>query len=232
MRIRSDGEETRGRILAAACEVFGELGYHKATFAEMGRRGDFNPALISFHFRSKDDLYRAVWETLQERVRDRWPADGGLPPDAPAEKQLKAHVRSSLNRLCDPDLIALHHIDMQERVNATGLVELEVRNDIRKRRAHMRSILKDLLGETATDGDVDLCEMSIINQLFVLRRPGGGRGKTDKNKGHAGCHHHGKHDDHLPRFTHADVDRLTDHITRFSLGGIAAVRKAVTERGN
>ena len=31
MRIRSDGEHTRARILEAACAVFGEKGYHKAT---------------------------------------------------------------------------------------------------------------------------------------------------------------------------------------------------------
>ncbi len=224
MRIRSDGEQTRHTILAAACEVFGELGYHKATFARMGRRGDFNPALISFHFRSKEDLYQAVWETLQEQVRDRWPADGGLPADAPPEAHLEAHIRSTLNRLSDPDLGALHRIDMQERIAPTGLVENEDREQIQKRREHMRGVIQSLLGENATENDIDLCEMSIINQLFVLRRPGGPRHHHDRGgRGHQPP----KGPEHLPNFTSADVERLTDHITRFSLGGIAAVREAI-----
>ena len=31
-------------------------------------------------------------------------------------------------------------------------------------------------------------------------------------------------------FTMADIDRLTDHITRFSLGGIEAIRKGIAKR--
>ena len=232
MRTRSDGEETRGKILQTACEVFGELGYHKATFAEMGRRGAFSPTLISFHFRSKDELYQKVWGTLQERVRQRWPADGGLPEDAPAADRLKAHIRSTLNRLCDPDLVSLHHIDMQERVNATGLVERDAGNDIRQRREHMRSVLRELLGKAASEEVVDLCEMSVLHQLFVMRRPWGRDGRQrHRRQAHHGPHGQGEHHDHLPRFSPDDVDRLTAHITRFSLGGIAAVRQAVDNPG-
>lgn len=217
MRIRADGEETRGRILAAACEVFGERGYHKATFAEIGRRGRLNPALISFHFRSKEDLYRTVWQTLHERVSARWPADGGLPAEAPAEAHLRAHVRSTLNRFCDPDLEALGRIDMQERVNETGLLGDLARAHIRERRAHMRAVVRELLGPGATESDLDLCEMSITNQLFVLRPPGppppgGTTGKPP------------------PRFTRDDIDRLVEHIARFSLAGLQAVRRHLAAR--
>ena len=217
MRIRSDGEQTRAKILEAACAVFGEKGYHKATFAEMGRRGDFGPALISFHFRSKDDLYRTVWSTLLTRVHERWPVHGGLPDDVPAEARLRAHVHASLHRSCDPGLASFHRIHMQERASATGLLDEEVRNHHREHQQHMRRLLRELLGDGATEADVDLCEMSIINQFSVLRHPGRKRG-------------HGEAHGHQPRFTPADVDRLTDHITRFSLGGVVAVCRAIAER--
>ena len=213
MRIRSDGENTRANILVAACAVFGEKGYHKATFTEIGRRGNFGPALISFHFRSKDELYQLVWSIFQKRVNERWSVHGGLPADAPPEERLRAHVQASLNRSCDPDFASLHHIHMQERVNPTGLLDQEVLNYRQENQKHMRTLLQDLLGAEASDVDIDLCEMSIVNQFTVLRPPGEGRE-------HA----------HHPRFTKADVQRLTDHITSFCLGGIAAVRRDIAKR--
>ena len=213
MRIRADGEQTRARILEAACAAFGEKGYHKATFTEIGRRGDFSPALISFHFRSKDELYQLVWSTFQRRVHERWPVHGGLPENAPAEERLRAHVQASLNRSYDPDLASLHRIYMQERVNPTGLLDDEVREHRRENQEHMRTLLRDLLGDDATKVDIDLCEMSVVNQFTVLRPPRPG-------------HRH----EHMPRFTKKDVNRLADHITDFCLGGIAAVRRAIAAR--
>lgn len=213
MRIRSDGEHTRAKILEAACATFGEKGYHKATFAEIGRRGKFAPALISFHFRSKDELYQLVWSTLLTRVHQRWPVDGGLPSDTPAEDRLRVHIQASLSRSCDPDLASLHRIHMQERVSPTGLLDEEVRDHRRENQKHMRTLLRDLLGADATEVDIDLCEMSVVNQFTALRPPRPG-------------HDH----KHCPRFTRKDVTRLTDHITNFCLGGIAAVRQAIVER--
>ena len=213
MRIRSDGEQTRAKILEAACAAFGEKGYHKATFAEIGRRGKFGPALISFHYRSKDELYQMAWSTLLTRVHERWPVDGGLSGDAPAEERLRAHVKASLNRSCDPDLASLHRIHMQERVNPTGLLDEEVRDHRRENQKHMRTLLRDLLGDDATDVDIDLCEMSIVNQFTVLRPP-----------------RRGPEHQHLPQFTKKDVDRLADHITNFCLGGVVAIRRVIAER--
>ena len=213
MRIRSDGEETRAKILDAACAAFGEKGFHKATFAEIARRGEFAPALISFHFRSKDDLYQLVWSTFRKRVHARWAVDGGLPADAPAEDRLRVHIQASLNRGCDPEFAGLHHIHMQERMNPTGLLDDEVRDDRVENQKHMRTLLRDLLGEDATEVDIDLCEMSIINQFTILRPP-----RPD--------HEH----EHMPHFTKQDVNLLADHITDFCLGGIAAIRRTIAAR--
>lgn len=221
MRIRSDGEQTRAKILEAACAAFGEKGYHKATLAEIGRRGEFTPALTSFHFRSKDELYQMVWSTLLTRVHERWPVDGGLPADAPAEDRLRAHIQASLNRSCDPDLASLHRIHMQERVSPTGLLDEEVQDHHEENRQHMHGLLQDLLGEDATETDIALCEMSVTNQFAALRPPRGGHGHE-----HGHRHERGPR----PRFTKDDVERLTDHITRFCLGGVAAVRRDIAER--
>ena len=218
MRIRSDGEQTRGRILEAACAVFGEKGYHKATFAEMGRRGDFAPALISFHFRSKDDLYRAVWLSLEEQIMARCPVDGGLGDDAPPEERLRSHVRAALKRSCDAKLASFHQIHMQERVNPTGLLDEELHKLHQANQCHMRTLVGDLLGSGATSVDIDLCEMSIVNQFSILRPPGSGQTEP-------------RLPPNIRRFSSTDVKRLTEHIICFCLGGLRNVRQMIAERG-
>ena len=220
MRIRSDGEQKREKIIEAACAVFGEKGYHKATFAEMGKRGNFNPSLISFHFRSKDDLYRTVWHKLAEDVQSCWPIDGGLAADAPANERLRAHVHASLGRHSDRQMINFAHIHMQERVNPTGLLDKELRKQGKLHRDHMRRVIADLLGENATEADIHLCEMSVVNQFAVLRPP----------KPHDALQREKEKRPKPYEFTMADIDRLTDHITRFSLGGIETIRQEMDNR--
>jgi AcrR family transcriptional regulator len=218
MLIRSDGEQRRAEILETACAVFGEKGYHKATFAEMGKRGNFNPALISFHFRSKDDLYCEVWHKLAEEVQACWPIDGGLGTDAPAEARLRAHIQASLGRHSDNRMRNFVLIHTQERVNATGLLEDELRKQDTINREHAHDMIADFLGDEADETDIHLCEMSVMNQLSILRPPKpNGPQPTDEKRRPA-------------PFTTADIERLTDHITRFSLGGLEAIRQDIAKR--
>jgi AcrR family transcriptional regulator len=51
----------RKQIVAAAIETIAELGYARASFAQIGRRaGLSSPGLISYHFANKDDLIGEV----------------------------------------------------------------------------------------------------------------------------------------------------------------------------
>jgi AcrR family transcriptional regulator len=54
--------QTRGRILHAAREVFGEVGYDAATFQEIAARADLTRPAINHYFASKLALYRHVVE--------------------------------------------------------------------------------------------------------------------------------------------------------------------------
>lgn len=218
MRLRSDGEETRKKILDAACIVFGKKDYSKATFTEIAEQAKVKASLISFHFRSKDDLYLMVWEKLKKELDARWPIDGGLEKDAMPENRLRAHIRASLNRHCDEKLAGFIQIYTRERVNPTGLVDAEIEKMHKANAKHMRTLIRDLLGEGADNVDIDLCEMSVTNQFSILRPP-----HPKKKKRH---NKHPKPD----RFSAADVDRLTDHITTFCLGGINCVRQFSTKR--
>ncbi len=61
--------DTRGRIVAAAAEAFSELGFKAASTREIAKRADTNQGLITYHFRSKDELWRAAADQIFEQLR-------------------------------------------------------------------------------------------------------------------------------------------------------------------
>jgi len=50
----------RDQIVQAAIETIAEVGYAKASFARIAERAEISPGLISYHFRSKDQLLTQV----------------------------------------------------------------------------------------------------------------------------------------------------------------------------
>ena len=61
-------EATRERILEAAVETFAEKGFLGASTREIARRASTNQGLITYHFRSKDELWRAAADSIFERL--------------------------------------------------------------------------------------------------------------------------------------------------------------------
>lgn len=64
------GEDgTRERILVAARTEFIENGLRGARMQEIADRAGVNKALLHYHFRDKESLYRAALETVTERMK-------------------------------------------------------------------------------------------------------------------------------------------------------------------
>lgn len=61
-------EATRERILEAAVETFAEQGFLGASTREIARRAGTNQGLITYHFQSKDELWRAAVDSIFERL--------------------------------------------------------------------------------------------------------------------------------------------------------------------
>lgn len=206
---RRRGEDTKERVLEEACKVFAEKGYRDATHAEICRRAGTNVAAINYYFASKESLYRAVFDHLTRKVERLYPLDGGLPTTSPPEKRLHAFIRAHLSRMFDPELLGdPHRIRMAELFDPTGLLDELMARQLARDREHVQRILRELLGPEASQRDVEWCELSIVGQCFMAAP-----GPRDK--------------DHRVIFglDAAEVDRLAEHILRFSLAGIKAIRR-------
>jgi len=83
--------ETRGRILLAAREVFGEVGYDAATFQEIAARADLTRPAINHYYPSKSALYRHVVEQTNTAV-----ISAGL-EEAAQEQSFHGRIQEFLN---------------------------------------------------------------------------------------------------------------------------------------
>ncbi|MFO7897966.1 MAG: CerR family C-terminal domain-containing protein [Planctomycetota bacterium] len=215
-RPRSDGVETRQRLLEAAVEVFAEKGFWEATTAEICRKADANSAAVNYHFSSKEDLYVEGWKHAFQQSLDAYPPGGGVPDDAPAKERLRGRILSILRRIIDPKS---HAFDMmhKEMANPTGLLIGVVRESIEPMRQEFAAIVRELLGKGATDEQVRLCQMSIKAQCFGPMLHERRRQKAPKEPPLPG-----------PPGLEIDADTLADHVTRFSLAGIRSIRRRST----
>lgn len=215
MKERRRGEDTKDRILEEACKLFAERGYRDATHSEICSRAGSNVASINYYFGSKENLYRAVFDHLRQKVERICPLHGNLPPTATPEKRLEAFIHGHLSRIYNPELMGdLHRIRMAEMFDSTGLLEDQLQGQLAKDREQVQSILRELLGAEASQRNIEWCEMSIVGQCFL-----GAPGPSDKGPRALFGLHAG------------EVEHLTDHILRFSLAGIKAIRRKAQSDG-
>jgi AcrR family transcriptional regulator len=61
--------DTRERIIEAALGAFAEFGFQAASTREIARRAGANQGLITYHFRTKDELWRAAADRIFGMLR-------------------------------------------------------------------------------------------------------------------------------------------------------------------
>jgi AcrR family transcriptional regulator len=66
-RTRSDGQDARAELLAAALAVVGRRGYHEATIDDVAREAGYSKGAVYWHFASKAELFAALVEEHLER---------------------------------------------------------------------------------------------------------------------------------------------------------------------
>ena len=207
----SSTKDTQARLLESAAEIFAAKGYRDATIAEICEGAGANVAAVNYYFRSKENLYAEAWDLAFRRSLEAHPLDGGVAPDAPAEERLRGHVFAIVRRITDP---RSHEFDIihKEHANPTGLLAEIVRESIRPVRERMAAIVRELLGERASERQVTLCQRSIMAQCLhvMLRRRHGEKvlGVADEEFG---------------------VEEMAEHIVQFSLAGIRDIRRRIED---
>ena len=108
-RARQDrGAETRGRLIVAALDAFGRLGFEAASTREIARQADANLAAIVYHFGSKEGLHRAVAEHVVAEIGSRISPDVARAQDALAQSTPdKIMARHLLQQMVEAHMAAM-----------------------------------------------------------------------------------------------------------------------------
>lgn len=200
--------ETREKLLNAASAVFMEKGFRDATVAEICKHADANVSAVSYYFGSKEALYQEAWRHCFAESVKAHPVDGGVSADAPVTERLRGHVKALVGRIADENNRDFF-ISWMEIVNPTGLLEEIMESELIPLREKTLSLMRELLGPQATEKQVVLCETCLISMCInpmLIRRV---RKRMDKVDGP------------LPL---DDLEAFTDHVLKFVLAGIAAIR--------
>ncbi len=239
MTSRKDGLETQGRLLEAACNLFSLKGFRDVTVAEVCDAAGANLAAVNYHFGSKEQLYAAAWHHAFELESRANPPAGGVPDDAPPEERLRGRIRSLIRRFMGIGTGGLlASLLTKELANPTAIFRQAHREAVMPLRRAMQKLIRELLGPAATERDVLFTEVSVAHQCIAMGlRPEISHlrylDQTDSHREHRdGALKKDEPPDPLARFL-ADVpgvDALIDHVTTFSLAGIAALRRRIEAR--
>jgi AcrR family transcriptional regulator len=215
------GEMTvKEKIVDAAGNVFGRMGYKAATIREICRAAEVNVAAVNYHFGGKAELYRTVVTDLISRTFERYPIDEGVDAQSSPQNRLQAFIHGVLKRLLSPGGLSGYpgkgQLVARELADPSPFMDDMVSTFIRPTAAVLSAIISELLGPRVTTQAIMRCQISVIGQCFhyAMARPIVTRLVT------------------VDLSEPSTIDELAGHITRFSLAGIESVRRAMVARND
>jgi AcrR family transcriptional regulator len=196
---------TKAALIAAAAEVFSQVGFRAATVREICLRAGVNIAAVNYHFGDKEKLYLEVLRHTQAQAFEKFPPDLGLKPKARPEEKLKTFVRSFLLRIFAEGESA-HHGKMMSRemIDPTHALDALVRERIRPLAMQLNAIVRELLGKKASEELVRRCASSVVSQCCFYHhcRPVISRLFPEQ------------------KFSAEEIEKIAEHITEFSLAAL------------
>ena len=201
--------KTSQRLLINASRIFAEKGYQDATIAEICEQAVTNIASVNYHFGDKENLYLEAWRYAFQQDLKAHPSDGGVDQNTSAEHRLKGRIQSLIARIADPNshFFAIVH---KEMAHQTRLLEKIMEQEINPEREAMNKLIRELLGDNATEKQVQFCHASIIGQCFHLLKV-----------------KHIKLNEETRQYVLSmdDAEAFAEHVVEFSLAGIQAILK-------
>ena len=202
---------TKEKILEAAGAIFGREGFKATTIRRIADSAGVNVAAINYHFRDKEGLYAAVLEHVFHAGFTRFPSHGGIDGGMPPERQLYFFIRAMFYRLLSSEGWGGRHgkgrLIARELLDPSPAFEAVLDRYIKPHKELLLTILIGIIGRNPGPEILLPCAVSIIGQClyYALAAP-----VIKKITGND-----------APIET--QLDRLSEFVWRFSLGGIAGI---------
>lgn len=203
-------EDTPSKVLQAAGEIFAERGFQNGTVRDICALAGVNLASVNYHFRDKETLYQRAVEFAHEQLILRHPLPEFQPNTSP-EQKLKGFIRTLVSRMLDANQSPWSQkLMLREIIQPTGACRELAQKYFKPHFERLNDILKELLPSDYSEVSRHKMAFSIVGQ----------------------CLHYRVCSESITMLISAEeanatitVDRLAEHITEFSLGGIERMKK-------
>ena len=166
---RTDGEQSRERLLLTALRLFSDQGYSKTSTRAIAEAAQTNIAAISYYFGDKAGLYRAAFfEPFGSAEADiaRY-AD----PSMSLAEALHGLYATFLEPLAEGELVRLGmKLRFREMVEQTGLLSVEINDSIQPQFDAVLALLGRHVGAPEPDDDLRrlaVCVTALGVNLYV-----------------------------------------------------------------
>ncbi len=168
---RSDGVQSRERLLMAAMRLFAEQGFARTSTREIALAAGTNIASISYYFGDKAGLYRAAFTDQAPHVGED--ALAFAAPGLTLREALDSFYGQHLQPLKQGDMMRMcMRLWFREMLEPTGLWHDEIENDIRPSHAGLMQVLARHLGVEKEDDDLarlTFCIAGLCIQPIITR---------------------------------------------------------------
>ncbi len=168
---RSDGEQSRERLLHAALNLFAHQGFDKTSTREIAEAAGTNLAAIKYYFGDKAGLYRAVFFELQSKPEEEIRRYGG--EELSLREALRGLYLGFLEPLKQGELTTLcMKLHMREMLEPTGLWAEEIDQGIRPMHEALVQVLCRHVGVAQPDDAIQrlaVCVSALGVHLHVGR---------------------------------------------------------------
>lgn len=170
-RTRSDGAQSRERLLLAAMRLFAEQGFARTSTREIALAAGTNIASISYYFGDKAGLYRAAFQ--EPNPHPKHDIDAFARESNTLRESLQAFYAMLLAPFKQGDMARLcMRLWFREMLEPTGVWTEEIDNGIKPAHAGLTAVLCRHLGLADADDDVARLAFSIVGlavQVMVTR---------------------------------------------------------------
>ena len=207
--------KTKENILKAAVKIFARKGYKATTLREIGLvAGAANLSAVAYHFKGKENLYKAVLEFMFEDANRFIPEENPIESkkEIPPNEKLRIFILAFMRIIyvIDTELDAdLALIFSKEVTHPSPFLSEMVQKYILPSSRSLQEILTQIIGTKAPFEIIRNCEDSIMGQIYyqLFAWPLISRVYPDQPD------------------PHTQIDTMAGHIFLFTLGGLAAVKK-------
>ncbi len=206
----ASSEATRAALLRAAAEVFAERGYQLARVRDIAARAGVNLAAMNYHFGGKQKLYLAVLQSNAAERLGHFPLPDAAHSRLGGQELLRLAIRNLLGRFLSTEQPSLlPRLFVRELANPTPALQSIVDSVARPQLALLQGVVRRFLGPKASEQELRLAAFSVLGQcvFYLFARPVVSQ---------------------LDPKLYADdsqLDRLAEHIARFSAAGLEAQKR-------